>query len=470
MSTDRKDKLDKNKTNLIRENPSNPCTLSPVTIIIGIWLCILSAHLRAQDVDENALFADTASVAAESTLTDSSLKPGAGQKKSLGFSGTVLSVAEGGINQGFGQEPDAAHTAFSSRTVGDLSLDARLPGGVSASGSLEVQYHPGADWAGKNAQVFLPELFVDAVFARTVYVRAGKQVLQWGRCYLWNPTDLLNTEKKTFEPKIGLREGTYGIKLQVPAGRTLNLYGFAGTGGVTRLDSISATVKAEVLVSTTEMGFSLWGKRGSGPVFGYDLSTRLLGWDINTEAALHQRIAIKGVSLTSSQPEIISETRYWIPRIALNAGRGFSVAGRADRLRTIMEVYYNRAGNTLRDIPLDRLPDSLQPAVVAAGGSSGDFISRAIASGLYEPNSFSRLYAAVFASLDEFPVPELTLSLGALGNLTERCAIAAVFLTYRNGNGFSLALNLYGYAGPKNTEYTIPGARGRAQLTARLDF
>jgi hypothetical protein len=429
------------------------------------FIILFAVGIFAQDaVDENALFGDTAAAKPETTLAVP-LAPAA-DKKSVNLSGALVSQVQGGTDRGFWEAKDAAHTSFASGLTGDVMLDARLPRGFKAYGALEAHYQP-ADSPGTSFLV--PELFVDAKLGSRIFIRTGKQVVQWGRCYLWNPTDLINIERKTFEPKIGLREGTYGVKVQAPLDQRFTLYGFAGAQNAAQLDSLSGTVKAEFLVSSTEMGISLWGKRGRGPVFGYDFSTRLLGLDINGEAALYQKFEAKYVVLDSGPLRIADTSRNWVPRAALNVGRTFAVNGVPDRLRAILELYANPAGNSLRAVPLDRLPDSLR---VGAGTSSGssDFIRRIVESGLYEPNSFSKYYAALLISLDRFLVPDLTASLGALGNLTERCAILAAFFSWRPVDGFSLGLNVYGYAGPENTEYTIPGARTRAQLTAKAEF
>jgi hypothetical protein len=49
---------------------------------------------------------------------------------------------------------------------------------------------------------------------KIVYFRAGKQVAQWGRCYLWNPTDLINVEKPFYSEDIFAR-GNLRLKMSI---------------------------------------------------------------------------------------------------------------------------------------------------------------------------------------------------------------------------------------------------------------
>ncbi|MEI7529016.1 MAG: ATP-binding protein, partial [Elusimicrobiota bacterium] len=201
------------------------------------------------------------------------------EKKTLGFSGEALSVLEDVVYS------TAAGNSLNSYVVGNLMLDARLKNGVKAFANMETSYYSRT----RQTASVLREAFLDFNLGRRVYFRTGKQVLQWGRCYLWNPVDLINVEKKTFVRKIGYRDGAYGLKFHVPFGTDYNIYGFVDTGNAAEDRDLGGALKFELLTGRTEMAVSGWAKRGRRPVFGYDLSSRLGDVDIAGEVSLARR-------------------------------------------------------------------------------------------------------------------------------------------------------------------------------------
>src|SRR5690606_19165328 len=168
-----------------------------------VGMALLAAAVAAQgagfDVDEDALFADTATVADSAGYVDNAAaRATAADTRSLGVSGSIVSATSLSANRSYFDSPDVAATALSAGAVGNLFLDARLQRGFRAFADLEWSVDPGlpesgAAVAGTDSAVAfrVPEMFLDANIARRVYFRAGKQVLQWGRGYFFNPTDLI---------------------------------------------------------------------------------------------------------------------------------------------------------------------------------------------------------------------------------------------------------------------------------------
>lgn len=76
----------------------------------------------------------------------------------------------------------------------------------------------------------------------------------------------------------------------------------------------------------------------------------------------------------------------------------------------------------------------------------------------------------MFVSLDKFPMPAMEVSLSALSNFNEQCAIISGAITYQNLNGFGLEAIIYGYIGPKNTEYYFNDYTGLVQVLAKIVF
>ena len=190
----------------------------------------------------------------------------------------------------------------------------------------------------------MPEFFVDANIKKVVYLRAGRQVLQWGPCNFWNPTDLVNVEHKTFLTKEGQRDGTYGLKIHVPYKTLFNFYSFIDANNASTADSLAAAVKAEVLVGRTEMALSTRVKKGEKPVAGFDLTSQLFNVQIAAEASLRNGSDILSLKKTDSVWDTATLGDRWFPRLCLSLTKFFPLGGVADRLTMNAEFYYNGAG------------------------------------------------------------------------------------------------------------------------------
>ena len=126
----------------------------------------------------------------------------------------------------------------------------------------------------------MKEFFVDFNAANTVYFRAGKQVLQWGTGYFWNPTDLINIEHKSFTNLTALLDGVFGLRIDVVFSRDFHLYTFLNLNAIQDITDVAFAARSEFLVGTFEFGFSGWLKSEKIPVFGTDLTTPLF-WSLN---------------------------------------------------------------------------------------------------------------------------------------------------------------------------------------------
>jgi hypothetical protein len=97
-------------------------------------------------------------------------------------------------------------------------------------------------------------------------------------------------------------------------------------------------------------------------------------------------------------------------------------------------------------------------------------VASLLASGLYEPNNFSRFYISFFSSFSRFIISDMTLYVNAIGNINHRCAMITAGLTYKNLHNFSCELLLVGYIGKDRTEYTISNNGLQIQFSAGLSF
>lgn len=385
--------------------------------------------------------------------------PAAPEKKTLGFSGEAVSVFEDVVYS------SSAGNPFNSYIVGNLMLDARLKNGVKAYANMETAYYAKT----RETSSVLREAFLDFNVNRGVYFRAGKQVLQWGRCYLWNPTDLINIEKKPFVRKIGYRDGAYGVKFHVPFGTDYNIYGFLDTGSAAEDRDLSGALKFELLTGRTEMAFSGWGKRNRHPVLGYDISSRLGQVDLAGEVSVARRGNTRFIRNNGGVLETYRKSDEWAAKAAVNLSRGFRVGNFNDRLTVAAEFFYDQTGyrkNPFRDGAIYGF--SGPPALLyPAGGTKREFL---LASGLYEPNYLSRYYGALFTSINRFIITDMTLNLNYVRNLSDHSAVLSTGVSYKNMNDFSAGLLVNAFLGPEHSEYTFSTAKLSAQLTFGVSF
>ncbi len=251
--------------------------MKKIIFFISIFFCI---NTYAQEpIDENALFSNQEIVAETTGIVDAKVVEE--EKKTVNFSGEITALSDYTLSRNKKEKDNSLSTSV----YANFFLDARLKKGTKYFANLEFLNNSQTKDANKDILFSFKESFIDFNFKNALYFRTGKQVLQWGRCYLWNPSDVINIEKKTFIQKIGYREGTYGVKIHIPSGTRYNIYSFIDTKDANDTDELGLAVKYEFIVKKTEMAFSVWGKKAFKPVYAYDFSTRLFGIDVIGEAA-----------------------------------------------------------------------------------------------------------------------------------------------------------------------------------------
>jgi hypothetical protein len=439
-------------------------------LVLGLLLAVAAQAVEDRQELENSLFSDSAgttppAAAAEPATTSASildLKPDA---KSVGFSGQITSAIVDLVSNTL--DANFLYTY----TVADVFLDARLPQNAKVFADLEATYLA----QNQLTLVALQELFFDFNLAQSVYFRTGKQVLQWGRCYLWNPTDLINIERPHFIRKIGTREGAYGLKTHVPFGAGLNLYSFIDTGSVPDAEHTAGALKVEYLLGNLEMALSGWGKKGHLPVWGLDFSTRLFGIDTLGEVALSEGPTQARARVEQGQLVLAAAEPAWAPRAALDFSRSFTVGNFKDQLTVMLEGYYDRAGydtNVLADTteyPFAQPVTTLGPngPVVVNRGTQKDFINL---QNLYRANYFSRSYVALFITFGRFLLTDMTLNVNYIRNLVDDSGLVSAGVTYTALNSFTFGLLADAITGGPDREYSFSGEKFDLQATFGISF
>jgi len=447
-------------------------------------LVVLSASVVFADefdIDENALFGDTTMEMVDSTdlVIESKTEDGV-DSTTVSFSGGVNAISETEVKRDWFTEHDRKLISPSGLMLANMLLDVRVPQGTKAYVDAEAYYR--SDSAGASFRV--PELFMDVNIARKVYFRLGKQVLQWGRGYFWNPTDLVNVEKKTFVERIGSREGTFGIKSHIPFGTKWNIYSFLDMNKLSTVDDFAGAARFEGLFGGTEAGLALWGKKGKDPIFGVDFSTTILKWSVTGEMSItsgnnYHILDMKNSQIFSSTPNLSSPESLIVykslgsdPVVRLCAGvmRSFDFMDVDDRIMVVGEFYYNQIGdngNVFKERHIGKWYDAIStlPQTDVMRNSVGS----AMTSGI-EFNSIARYYSAFFVNVSRFIVNDMTLQLNGLVNWNNTCAMLTTGVSYVTLYDVSLGCLVTGYVGPRESEYTFTNAGASVRLTAGMLF
>jgi hypothetical protein len=444
-------------------------------------ITFIAAGYSQETVDENALFSDTNSIVDSSTIIDFSLSENKPESTHVGFSGSINSIVEAGASRFYFDNFSRKEITPSAYMLGNLFLDIRLPMNVKAFGNLETRFN--AD--SSNVDFSIRELFVDVNVKRKVYFRTGKQVLQWGRCYFWNPTDLVNVERKSLEPKIGYRDGAYGIKMHVPFGTKYNLYGFVDMKKFTSVDSLAGAFRSEILIGNTEVGAELCGKRNREPVFGMDFSTTVFDIDIYGEVSLesgknyttfeglskNQSIMSFLDSSTSSTESTIGNKP--IPKICIGFSKSFDLLDVNDRVTVISEFYYNKAGVPGNFFEEHKIKDALDLLTKMPGDTSDSALKtklNSMQSRFVNPNNFSKFYLSLFTTVNKFIIPDMIFQFNGVMNLEQKAATLIASLQYSTIHNLSMGLTLTGAVGSDETEYTLFSNALSARLNLGITF
>ena len=169
--------------------------------------------------DEESLFSDDGGI-----ITDVEEDPAADPAEDL-LTGEAVVIGgrfgvsvEGNLDIGAGGE-----TTLSSG-VADLSsrlfLDARPTSDLRVLAKGDLGYS-----TASGAAFELAELFADADVDNTVFVRVGKQTVNWGVGYFYSPANLINLERVDPENPGEELAGPVALRAQVPFG-TDNLTGY----------------------------------------------------------------------------------------------------------------------------------------------------------------------------------------------------------------------------------------------------
>ena len=285
-------------------------------------------------------------------------------------------------------------------------------------------------------------MFVDFNFANNaVYFRAGKQVLQWGTGYFWNPTDLINISHKSFTNLNALLDGVFGLRADVTFSQAFHLYTFINLNDVSDLTYTAYAARAEFLAGMVEFGFSGWYEYNKIPVFGADITMPLF-WELNLtgEASLSYGDNVQKYDPVDRLPTRSATS--WFPRWT-SACRAHSTCWTC---RTGSPSWRSSSGT-----PTGTTRTCSSP-------SSGSLLP-IFDSTYYHAGYYGQYYGAFFVTINDFGLTNMSLSLNGLSNFSDGSAIALIGLSDSPVSNFTLTA-----AGR-----LVPGQQQRGSTPLRLN-
>ena len=433
-------------------------------IILSGAVVFSPASASEEDMfNEDDLFSDPDTMIDSETLSDASValeaeKPGISLSGSIYNTNWYLKRRDNYLLKSPYLDDDDYKIDFTA----NILLEGRYKAGTKAFGNFDLIYYSQGEKTDdyqdtKYTDALVRELFFDVNIYHAVYFRMGKQFLKWGRNYFWNPTDLINVERKSFVDLGRNLEGTKGIKIHIPFGTQYNIYSFIQLEDVDEFADIAWSGKFEFLVGDTEMALSMWYKDGYKPVYGYDFSTRVFRMDVQGEISLsygenRDRIEVEENAYGIPVYTITRRENEWVPRASLSITKYFDLLNINDRLRITGEFFYNNAGykNNVFNDPIF--------ALVLLGNE------------LYEPNYVSEYYAALFTSLQQFMISDITLNFNLIGNLTDGSGIMTAGISYNPWYDVYIELAASTYIGDGSDEYTFSGNDHLFRLELRYRY
>ena len=429
-------------------------------------LLIFSPAFADEIIDENAMFSS------KDTVVDVAKTPNKQvAENTTTFSGEVKYInINTQTDKNLDDTSDSKTAKISNYMLGNFFVDIRKKDGVKAFVNIQA-YNLSKDTSTASTVVALKEFFMDFNSQNKIYFRAGKQVLQWGRCYLWNPTDFVNIDKQTFLSRIGYREGVNGIKMQIPFGTKYNFYSFLNFTNANEFSEQGVASKFEFLVKNTEMAFSVFTKKGYYSGYGYDFSTRLCKIDIYGETTLSEGDNSYQLQVQNGTLNKYRNGGDWVSKSSIGLNKNFDSPNFNDRYSVRTEFFYNSNGYS-DNIFKDKTVYNYSAPITVNGttktsGTKADFVNDA---NIYDPNYNSKYYAAIFTNMNRFILSDMTLNLNFINNLSDYSHITSIGVSYTNLNDFTIGLTLNSYGGEPDAEYTYSKDKLMTQLTIGLSF
>jgi len=310
-----------------------------------------------------------------------------------------------------------------------------------------------------NLEVF--ELFSDFSWNDSLYLRFGKQTINWGVGYFFSPANVMNLEAiDPFDPEVQL-EGPVALRVHYPVpGSQHNLWGYAVFDAEDmRPQDTALAAKAEFVLGGWELGAGGYYKNEE-PLRGMVTASGSIGQvSLFGEATLSRgsdRTWVTEVSpALAANRFVATETDEESPFFKGTAGFMYS---HSDSNVTVMGQYLYDGEGYSSDDREARIAEALdaEDAIKALLAYTVDDVDAAY-SGFLKGlilNS-GRHYAALSFSKSELLLDDLSFSLFAIGNLSDLSALLRPSLSYAFFDGLSASLSATFALGFDDGEYVV---------------
>jgi len=319
--------------------------------------------------DLDSLFGDDSSLVADVVETDLVLD----ELLLTNESGVVI-----GGNYAFSISPGWAWNLDEETNRGSIStnlqsklyFDARPNADIRVYGDARISYPfetvaddlgtPQDESRGFDDIVRINELFSDFTINDTIFIRAGKQTINWGVGYFFSPADLLNlAEIDPSDPDADL-EGPVSVMINVPI-EVDNLYGYLIVPENTEdITDLAGAVKYEKVVGGTEIGIGGYYRDGQPPAGMLTVSTNIADISVFGEGVIQYGSAKEYLTGSFPTPVIYEnpDDRWYVSG---TVGTRFSLSSDQSDLGIsfVGQYYYNGEGYSGEDL------------IALPGGNSG---------------------------------------------------------------------------------------------------
>ena len=255
----------------------------------------------------------------------------------------------------------------------------------------------------------IKELFSDFSIHDRLFLRVGKQTLNWGVGYFFSPADLLNlSEIDPSDPDKEL-EGPLSVKMNMPLGID-NLYGYVMVPEDAKdITDVAVAVKYEKVIGKSELGFGAYYRNGQAPAAMVTLSSGIGDVSLFGEGMLSYGSDKKYQEKGSFPPTYYEnpDDRFYF---SATAGANFTWNDKeSDRSVTFAtQYYYNGEGTNLNTVIL--IP--FQNNGYHYGATSLSFaLTRKVTLGLFWYGNMEDLSGMVKPSVTWKPVDSVGINL-----------------------------------------------------------
>lgn len=410
----------------------------------------------SEESTDDSLFGGSNDVFGDSIFTEIEEDPNANPADALLTNEAVVIGGNFGvsaqINLGLNaKDNEDAFTSGLSDLSTRLFLDARPTPDFRAFAKGDISYD-----SSDGVSFDLREAFADIAIEDTVFLRAGKQTINWGVGLFFSPANLVNIENIDPENTGAELAGPVAIKAQVPIGNN-NFSGYALLNTIDSGTDIGLAARYEFLVENYEL--TVGGViRNEAPWAIMTTATGAIE-DITVFAELvlegntDKTFIIKddtsplGYSASSSDDLYASAT--------LGARASYTTENDLYSVAGVVQYFFNGLGYEDSSVFTEK------PQVVGALLGQGQL-------------SFSDLmergqhYAAISINSQDLANSGFTPSLLWLGNLSDGSGIISASVNYTDIEYFTPSLSYRYNYGNEGAEYSPQG--GKHSLTLALDI